>query len=96
MDGTATEIVVRAGEVLGPTNPGLRGLVWNTGPIDGVIPIEPTGIRIRSTAATRSKDSHLGIVIPWSGPASGRQPAAARPLYLGPASPRIVAGRPGC
>lgn len=40
------EIVVDAATQLGPTNPALRGMVWNTGPIDGLIPIQPTGMRI--------------------------------------------------
>jgi hypothetical protein len=53
--GETTEIVVDAEQALGPTNPGLRGLVWNTGPIDGVIPLDPAGIRVDASLQSASR-----------------------------------------
>jgi hypothetical protein len=44
--------------------------------------IKPSDKRIRSTTATRSKDSHRGIVIHRSRPAFGRPVARLQPLDL--------------
>src|SRR4051794_38128214 len=52
---STTEVVVDAAHPLGPTNRGLGGFVWNTGPIDGVVPLQPAGIRIDASLQSASR-----------------------------------------
>ena len=44
--------------------------------------IQPNGKTKARTRATRSEDSHLGILISWSGPASGRPQRRCRAVDL--------------
>jgi xylan 1,4-beta-xylosidase len=54
-EATPVTLAVEAADVVGPTNERLLGLGWNTGPIDGVIPLRPPTIRIDASLQTSSR-----------------------------------------
>ena len=58
--------------------------------------IKPSENSIRTTTATRSKDSHLGIVIHRFGPACGRPQLAAAVIDPLLARQPILLGELGC
>lgn len=51
----AVTVSIDAADELGPTNPGLRGVGWNTGPISGVVPLRPPTVRVDGSLDTASQ-----------------------------------------
>jgi hypothetical protein len=84
-------VAVAAGQSLGPTNPALRGMVWNTGPIDGVIPLQPAGIRIDASLQNASTGPGQLDLSSLLGKISEVRRAGAEPLVILSYMPRWLA-----